>query len=63
MKATRRTQPYRKKTARQPGSTLYAMLRGAPANAPNPQDVKRKLLRRRKRLAAQAVRRSRHNRR
>ena len=48
MKASRRTQPYRKKTGglagtRAPGSVLSAMLRGKPASLPNPQDAKRRL--------------------
>jgi hypothetical protein len=36
-----RTQPYRRR-ARQPGPTLDAMLKGAPAFLPNPMDYKRR---------------------
>lgn len=49
MRPTRRTQPYRAKRGRPPGSTLVAMLRGKPAYLPNPQDVKRRTLRAAKR--------------
>lgn len=54
MRATRRTQPYRKGQARQPGRSLSAMLRGSSPTMGNPQDTKRKLTKRfhrRKRLA------------
>jgi hypothetical protein len=42
MKRTRRGQPYRKRRLdRQQGPSLSAMLKGAPAFLPNPQDAKR----------------------
>lgn len=50
-RATRRTQPYRKGTARQPGGALSAMVAGKPFYLGNPADVQRntaKMAKRRK---------------
>jgi hypothetical protein len=47
-KRTRRAQPYRRKHTRVPGPSLTAMLKGRPAFLPNPQDVKRDLLKKSK---------------
>jgi hypothetical protein len=45
-KMTRRAQPYRRRRAhgRPMGPTLSAMLKGAPAYLPNPQDQHRKFI-------------------
>lgn len=42
------SQPYRK-GPRMPGAALSAMLRGKPASLPNPQDAKRRMVKRRRR--------------
>lgn len=41
MKASRRTQPYRKGMPRAPGPAMQAMIRGKPLGMPNPADRKR----------------------
>lgn len=47
MRASRKTQPYRRgagpQGTRAPGTVLSAMLRGKPASLPNPQDASRRL--------------------
>lgn len=58
MKATRRTQPYRKKRPRPQGPTLEAMLRGEPGKRPHPLKARRYLQRKRKQIRA-SVRRGR----
>lgn len=47
-KMTRRAQPYRRRRAhgRPMGATLSAMLKGAPAYLPNPQDQRREFIKR-----------------
>lgn len=47
-RATRRTQPHRKGKQRPAGPALRAMRRGRPAYAPNPQDTKRQLQKKRR---------------
>lgn len=43
--ASRRTQPHREGSPREPTLALAAMLRGQPAFLPNPIDVKRRSMR------------------
>lgn len=49
MRPTRRTQPYRRNTGRQPGLALMAMKRGRDAFGRNPADVKRATMRKKRR--------------
>lgn len=59
MRATRRTQPYRRKSARAAGPSLSAMLAGKPAHMAHPRDADRELeqrARRRRRRGSLAAR-------
>lgn len=47
-KRTRRAQPYRRRKPRIGGPTLTAMLRGRPAYLPNPMDVQRHFLKKKR---------------
>lgn len=48
MVPTRRSQPYRKAGGREPGMALQMMLAGKPGFQPNPMDLERETLRRRR---------------
>ena len=48
MQPSRRTQPYRRAGGREPGLALQMMLAGKPGFMPNPMDMERETMRRRR---------------